>query len=157
MGVSGSGKTTLGEALSAETKLPFYDGDDYHPIENIKKMSAGVPLDDSDRSGWLKRLNALAREHQGAGAVIACSAPKESYRKILQTGLNNVVWIYLEGSYAGILERLANRTGHYMPSSLLKSQFQALEPPPYALKISEDTGIEQALLKIREAMGKAAG
>ncbi|WP_424507002.1 gluconokinase, partial [Robiginitalea sp.] len=87
MGVSGCGKSTLGVALAKYLDIPFFDGDDYHPSENIQKMTEGVPLEDSDREPWLTRLNQIAREHQGAGAVIACSALKESYRQLLQKGV----------------------------------------------------------------------
>ena len=81
MGVSGCGKSTLGRALAERLELPFFDGDDFHPPENIEKMSGGLPLDDSDREGWLSRLNELSLQHKSKGAVIACSALKERYRK----------------------------------------------------------------------------
>ena len=86
MGVSGSGKTTIGELLSEKTGIPFYDGDDFHPEENIKKMKAGHPLNDDDRLGWLEKINEFCIEQIEANTscIIACSALKGSYRKILR-------------------------------------------------------------------------
>ncbi len=148
MGVSGCGKTTLGKALAERTGLPFFDGDDYHPAGNILKMSAGSPLTDADRKGWLERLNELCREHRKTGLVLACSALKRSYRRILETGLDQVVWVYLEGSYDTILGRLQERKGHYMPPALLRSQFDALEPPERAIRMPVTFTVEKALERI---------
>lgn len=150
MGVSGCGKTTLGKALAEKTGLTFYDGDDYHPAENIRKMSAGIPLTDADRKGWLERLNTLCREHQKSGLVLACSALKQSYRDILEKGLEQVLWVYLEGSYETILGRLQKREGHYMPPTLLRSQFDALEPPGEAIRIPVEYTVDKALEKARK-------
>jgi gluconokinase len=150
MGVSGSGKTTLGKALAQWLKIPFFDGDDFHPAENIEKMSRGIPLQDADREGWLRRLNALAREQKGPGAVIACSALKEHYRHLLARGVERqVVWIYLEGTYDEIAERLEKRKGHYMPPSLLRSQFDDLEPPARAIEIPVSASLKEALDRLR--------
>ena len=149
MGVSGCGKTTLGKALAEKTGLTFYDGDDYHPAENIRKMSAGIPLTDADRKGWLERLNALCREYEKSGLVLACSALKRSYRDILETGLEQVVWVYLEGSYETILNRLQQREGHYMTPTLLISQFDALEPPVEAIRVPVEYSVEKAMEQIR--------
>lgn len=153
MGVSGCGKSTLGMALARQLQLPFFDGDDFHPPGNIQKMSDGVPLDDADRAGWLNRLNQHAIKYKGKGAVIACSALKESYRSHLETGLEgNVQWIYLYGSYQTILERISGRTSHYMPSSLLKSQFETLEPPSYGIHIPVRITVDQAVSKILDSL-----
>ncbi|MGB5188829.1 MAG: gluconokinase [Robiginitalea sp.] len=151
MGVSGCGKSTLGVALAKYLDIPFFDGDDYHPSENIQKMTEGVPLEDSDREPWLNRLNQIAREHQGAGAVIACSALKESYRQLLQKGVEkNLLWIYLYGTYPELLERVSGRTSHYMPATLLQSQFETLEPPKYGIHIAVSLSVDQAISKIAE-------
>lgn len=146
MGVSGSGKTTLGQKLAGALGLPFFDGDDYHPPENIQKMSAGIPLGDADRQGWLQRLNQLARSHEDNGAVIACSALKERYRRLLEEGLEKRVhWVYLKGSYEELLERMAGREGHFMPAGLLKSQLETLEEPPYGIHIPVCLPLQAAL------------
>lgn len=137
MGVSGCGKSTIGQMLAEKLSLPFFDGDDYHPEKNIQKMSKGEPLTDEDRHSWLEALNTLGKKHQPNGAVIACSALKEMYRDIIEKDLYPVpVWIYLEGSYAAILKRLEQRSGHFMPPHLLQSQFDVLEPPTKAICIS---------------------
>lgn len=137
MGVSGSGKSTVGKLLSQTLGVPFFDGDDFHPKENVAKMASGHPLNDEDRKGWLEALNQQAKSQLATGAVIGCSALKEKYRKMLEDGLEgHVVWVYLEGSYDFIMERMSKRTDHFMPPSLLKSQFEALEPPKNALTLS---------------------
>lgn len=138
MGVSGSGKTTIGKLLSQETGIPFYDGDDFHPPANIEKMEQGMPLNDMDREEWLKELNELARTQiqRKEGAIIGSSALKERYRKILgqETG-GQIHWVYLKGSFDTISARINSRDKHFMPASLLQSQFDTLEPPDYGLHI----------------------
>lgn len=132
MGVSGSGKTTVGRLLAHALGVQFMDADDYHPIENKQKMQAGIALDDVDRLPWLRRLNTLCLEHRGGKMVLACSALKESYRQILEEN-NPIKWVFLNGNFDQILKRLESRSGHYMPPSLLSSQFNDLEPPKEAL------------------------
>ncbi len=152
MGVSASGKTTLGKALAAALGLDFFDGDDYHLPENIAKMSAGQPLNDRDRKGWLKGLNALAREHLQNGAVIGCSALKEQYREWLSEGLaGSVTWVVLTGSFEQIRERIENRKGHFMPSALLRSQFDTLELPTYGIHLPVTLSVAEMLEQIRQA------
>jgi len=131
MGVSGVGKSTIGNLLSKKLSIPFFDGDDYHPKENIKKMEGGHALNDDDRYEWLVNLNTLAQEQtQHNSCIIACSALKESYRKILKKNIEkNIKWVLLSGTFDQILERLQQRKDHFMPSSLLKSQFETLETP----------------------------
>lgn len=137
MGVSGSGKTTVGELLSQKTGIPFYDADDFHSAANKAKMQSGHPLTDDDRKEWLQKINQLAVEQQQlGGAIIACSALKEEYRHTLSKGLQKPFWIFLNGSYDMIYQRIKSRTGHYMPASLLQSQFESLEIPKDAFKIS---------------------
>jgi carbohydrate kinase (thermoresistant glucokinase family) len=155
MGVSGCGKTTLGRALAGHLGLPFFDGDAYHPVENIRKMEAGIPLADEDREGWLARLNQLALDHQDRGAVIACSALKERYRKRLGSGLGTkAIWIYLQGGFGEIQARLEKRQGHYMPASLLQSQFEALEPPPYGIHVPVSLSVKDAVCRVVDALDK---
>lgn len=149
MGVSGSGKTTLGQKLSRKLGIPFFDGDDYHPPENIQKMAGGTPLEDADRQGWLLRLNELARSHKDTGAVIACSALKETYREVLEQGLeDHLRWIYLHGSYEELHDRMKKREGHFMPAGLLRSQFATLEPPVYGIHVPVGLNPDQALEKV---------
>lgn len=137
MGVSGCGKSTIGKLLANELEVPFFDGDDYHPEVNVKKMASGNALNDNDREGWLKRLNSLATENSNLGAVIACSALKDSYRTILRQNLSkNIEFVYLQGTYEEISDRLAQRKNHFMPSGLLKSQFSTLEVPTDAISVS---------------------
>ncbi|WP_420602035.1 gluconokinase [Flagellimonas sp.] len=149
MGVSGTGKSTIGKMLSSVLGIPFYDGDDFHPEANVKKMSAGQPLNDDDRQGWLERLNALAIEHQSQGVIIACSALKQRYRRLLQSNMGEQMqFIYLEGSSKLIKSRLENRKAHFMPLELLKSQFDTLEPPTNAIEVSIALSPEEIVKRI---------
>ncbi len=139
MGVAGSGKTTIGKLLHQKTDIPFFDADDFHPQANKDKMKAGHALNDEDRAAWLQQLNQLAQQQLHLeGAIIACSALKEKYRSVLGMGIQAPVWIFLQGSYETILERMQNRATHFMPTSLLQSQFESLEIPVDALAISID-------------------
>jgi carbohydrate kinase (thermoresistant glucokinase family) len=137
MGVSGSGKTTVGRRLAAELGWNFYEGDEYHPSENLDKMRRGIPLTDNDRTPWLESLRELIYTFlaNGESAVLACSALKEKYREYVLID-PAVVLIYLQGDYETIHARLQNRTGHFMNPSLLESQFAALEEPESALRVS---------------------
>jgi carbohydrate kinase (thermoresistant glucokinase family) len=144
MGVSGCGKTTVGELLSQKMGIPFFDADDFHTAANKEKMNAGVPLTDDNRKGWLQKINALALVHaELKGAVIACSALKDKYRSVLQNGIDNTKWIFLQGTYKMIYERIKKREGHFMPADLLKSQFESLETPVNALTISVEKKPEE--------------
>ncbi|WP_246296731.1 NADP-dependent phosphogluconate dehydrogenase [Winogradskyella vidalii] len=138
MGVSGCGKTTIGKLLSEELSLPFFDADDFHSVANIKKMSEGKPLNDTDREGWLKIINKLAIDQSlKKGCVIACSALKEHYRFILSTKLEtNAKWVYLSGSFEDVYNQISERKNHFMPSELLQSQFEILEVPANAIEVS---------------------
>lgn len=153
MGVSGCGKTTVGKLLAEKQELPFYDADDFHPIRNIQKMKSGIPLTDEDRKPWLEQLNLKLKEWQkNKGAVLACSALKENYRKILSSGIQNLVWVFLSGSRDLIAYRMKNRSAHYMPPELLDSQFADLEEPGYGIKISIDNKPEIIVEKIVQAL-----
>lgn len=127
MGVSGSGKSTVGAALAGRLRVPFEDADDLHPRANIDKMTRGEALDDDDRFPWLERIGGWLAEHQDGG-VIACSALKRKYRDQLRGRCDTVEFLYLRGCAAVILRRQASRPGHFMPASLLRSQFETLEP-----------------------------
>jgi len=128
MGVTCSGKTVFGKVLSNRLKISFFDGDDLHSKENIDKMKLGRPLDDDDRWLWLQNIHQLALDHANEGAIIACSALKKSYRQVIQTSAN-MEFIYLKADKKTIAQRLALRKNHFMPASLLDSQFEALEAP----------------------------
>jgi gluconokinase len=131
MGVAGSGKSTLGAALAVRLGWPFQEGDDLHPPANIAKMSAGIPLTDADRAPWLAAIGAWIDGciAQGGGGVIACSALKAAYRRTLTEGRPAVRLVFLDASKSLIAGRMASRTGHFMPPSLIDSQFADLEPP----------------------------
>ena len=130
MGVSGSGKTAVGERLAERLGWRFLDADDFHPHANVEKMSRGEPLDDRDRAPWLTRLRELIDEHLEGDEplILACSALKERYRKRLRAD-RRVGFIYLEGDFDLILERMNERGDHFMKSEMLESQFEALEEP----------------------------
>ena len=128
MGVSGSGKSTVGAALAGRLRVPFEDADDLHPRENVEKMSRGEPLDDTDRWPWLERIGEWLADHDDRGGVIACSALKRKYRDQLRHHCPSVEFLHLEGGRDVIEERQASRPGHFMPASLLTSQFKTLEP-----------------------------
>jgi gluconokinase len=133
MGVSGSGKNTVGEPLAQRLGWKFIDGDDYHPPENVKKMAAGIALQDEDRWPWLDRLNGILRQEKNA--VVACSALKEAYRRRLLAGLFPYTIVHLRGSFELIRSRVAARKHRYMPASLLQSQFDTLETPENAIAV----------------------
>lgn len=151
MGVSGCGKSTIGKLLAQELDIPFFDGDDFHPKANIKKMSSGQPLNDDDRQGWLEALNKQAKKQIAKNScVIVCSALKEKYRETLSVGINQEIkWVYLSGSFNQIYNRVNKRPDHFMPSDLLQSQFDALEEPKDALKIDISLSPEEIIKKIK--------
>lgn len=144
MGVSGCGKTAVGGQLSERLGWPFFDSDDFHPTENIAKMSQGIPLDDHDRAAWLSNLHDLILDHQedGENMLLACSALKQKYRHQLSEGVPGITFAYLKGSYNLIFSRMQSRPGHYMKAGMLRSQFDTLEEPYEALVVDIDQGIE---------------
>lgn len=127
MGVSGSGKSTAGAALARRLGVPFADADDFHPPANIAKMAAGVPLDDRDRAPWLRAVGAWLAAHPDGG-VVTCSALKRAFRDLLRAAAPAVRFVHLAGDPGVVRDRVANRTGHFMPVGLVASQFAALEP-----------------------------
>ena len=131
MGVSGCGKTTTGKRLATALGWPFRDADEFHPEANIAKMASGRPLDDADRAPWLAAIAAWIDAQCAAQAcgVVSCSALKRRYRDVLIGARPGVQLVHLEGSIALIGDRLSRRKGHFMPPALLRSQFDALEPP----------------------------
>jgi len=146
MGICSSGKTVIGQMLAKRLGLDFYDADDFHPQSNIKKMKSQTPLNDSDRLPWLKAMaEQMLNWDKRGGAVLACSALKESYRDILRTG-GDVRFVCLKGTKEVILERMKNRKGHYMPTSLIDSQLKTLEEPQDAV-IVDITGKPQEIVR----------
>ena len=127
MGVSGSGKSTVGAALAQRLRVPFADADDFHPAANITKMTAGHALDDDDRRPWLDVIGQWLATHSGGG-VMSCSALKLAYRDQLRLHCPDVEFLHLAGTPEVISRRQASRPGHFMPASLLASQFAILEP-----------------------------
>lgn len=150
MGVAGCGKSSVGAALAAHIGASYADGDDLHPPANIAKMTRGDPLTDADRWPWLAAVGqALAG---GDHRIIGCSALKRRYRdKITAAAGGPVTFIHLAGSHALIKTRMAARTGHFMPPSLLVSQFAALEPPgpqEDAVQVDIDQSVPQIVAEI---------
>ncbi|PXX58680.1 gluconokinase [Nocardia tenerifensis] len=127
MGVSGSGKSTVGRALAAELGVEYAEGDEFHPEANIAKMAAGIPLDDADRAPWLDLVAAWMGERTDGG-VVTCSALKRVYRDRLRAAAPDAFFLHLAAPRDELAHRMADRTGHFMPSSLLDSQLAALEP-----------------------------
>lgn len=150
MGVSGSGKTTVGEKVAQRLGWPFYDADNFHPKENVAKMSSGTPLNDKDRKPWLEALNQLIAKtlEQNQSLVVACSALKEKYRQHLAKGHEQQTkFVYLEGDFETIYTRMQTRQ-HFMKPTMLKSQFETLERPKKAIAVD----IRQSEAEVVEAI-----
>jgi gluconokinase len=166
MGVSGVGKSSVGRALAERLGGFFVDADDFHPASNRQKMAQGIPLEDADRWGWLDALNQEVKRiaaHAGPDqrVFLACSALKQSYRERLCRGLaaDAVTFVFLRAPFAIIRDRLEKRTGHFMPATLLASQFAALEEPPPDRTLVVDAClplaelVEQVARALREQTG----
>ena len=149
MGVSGCGKSSVGAGLATRLGLNYRDGDDLHPPENVAKMRAGMPLTDADRWPWLDRVGQVLLAE--APVIVGCSALKRAYRDRIRTAAGGpVTFVHLAGSQEVIAARMALRQGHYMPLSLLDSQFAALEPPAAeeAITVSIDQPLEAIVADI---------
>ncbi len=156
MGVSGSGKTTLGRLLATDLAWPFYDADDFHPPANIAKMAAGNPLNDDDRAPWLSSLRHRIGQSLASGenAILACSALRDAYRRILQpVPTEPIHLVYLRGTPALLTERLATRSTHFMKPSMLASQLATLEEPADALLADISQPPEKIVAQIRQSLG----
>jgi gluconokinase len=127
MGVAGSGKTTIGSALAERLGLPYADADEFHPAANVAKMRAGSPLDDTDRLPWLRAVGVWLAGHP-TGGVVSCSALRREYRDLLRTYAPDVTFLHLAGDADVVTARVAARTDHFMPASLVSSQLELLEP-----------------------------
>lgn len=149
MGVSGCGKSTVGAALAKALTIPYRDGDDLHPAANVEKMRAGIPLTDDDRWPWLDHVAATLRD--AAPVIIGCSALRRAYRDRIRAGAGGPVqFVHLTGSRAVIAARMAARKGHYMPPTLLDSQFATLEPPgpDEAIRMDVDQSLTRLISQI---------
>ncbi|MFJ4348465.1 gluconokinase [Pseudomonas sp. NPDC089401] len=131
MGVAGCGKSCIGEAIASNSGGRLIEGDAFHPAENIRKMSAGIPLNDDDRAGWLVRLGQELQATVKAGErpILTCSALKRRYRDSLRAAMPGLGFVFLELTPAEAEKRVLARPGHFMPASLIDSQFAALEAP----------------------------
>ena len=156
MGVSGSGKSTVGAALAQRLRVPYADADDLHPPENIAKMTAGHALDDDDRYPWLETVGEWLVAHPDGG-VMSCSALKRKYRDQLRRHVPDLRFLLLEGSMEVIARRQASRPGHFMPPSLLRSQFatlEPLEPDENGVVIDVDQGVDDIVQGYLDAVGE---
>lgn len=159
MGVSGSGKTVVGRLLAERLGYAFKDADDFHWPENVALMRQGIPLDDEKRGPWLDRLAAVVEQAgaAGQGLVLACSALKKTYRSRIGVGRPFVRLVHLDGAESLLRERLEQRTGHYMPASLLASQCALLERPTEdeaAIRIDIASSPESIVAEITAALGR---
>ncbi len=157
MGVSGAGKTTVGKRLAERLGVAFVDGDDLHSAAARAKMGAGQALDDADRWPWLDRIAAaLADPAAPRGRVVACSALKRAYRDRLRAGVGAALrFVYLRADPDLMRARVAGRRGHYMPASLVDSQFAVLEPPvgeADVVTVAADAGLDVAIPRLAEEL-----
>ena len=153
MGVAGCGKSAVGAAVAARMNIPYRDGDDLHPAANVAKMRTGVALTDDDRWPWLDRVAMVLRDE--APVIVGCSALRSTYRDRIRDGAGGPVrLIHLAGSRALIAARMAQRTGHFMPPSLLDSQVAALEPPgpDEALTVDINQSLEAVVAAVRAGL-----
>jgi gluconokinase len=153
MGVTGSGKSTVGKLLAQELSWRFFDGDDFHSADNVKKMREGTPLSDEDRLPWLNALRETIRAtmNRRENAVIACSALRRSYRQRLQIS-TEVAFVYLKANASLVRDRLAKRRGHFMNRELVQSQFDSLEEPEAALQINASLSPVEIVQQIRNRL-----
>lgn len=128
MGVTGSGKSSVGRLLAQRLGVPYAEADSFHSPANVAKMKAGQPLDDADRYPWLAAIGEWIRLRVGLGGVVSCSALKYAYRDLLRAAHPGLWFLHLDADPKTIVRRVADRTGHFMPASLVESQFAALEP-----------------------------
>jgi gluconokinase len=159
MGVSGCGKTEVGRAVAQQWGADFQDADDWHTAEAVAKMAAGHALTDEDRGPWLERLRqkVIAATPAQGKTVLACSALRRRYRETLRNGQDGVQFIFLEGTLDLIASRMAARKGHFMPTTLLDSQFAALEAPgsDEAITISIDQPLEGVVADVLNVVVRA--
>jgi gluconokinase len=154
MGVAGSGKSTVGASLAQRLGCPFLDADDFHPAANVEKMKRGLPLNDEDRTPWLRRLHDELAHQLGSGAsvVLGCSALKASYPNILEEGLSQIDFVFLDVDQRTLMERLGKRKEYFFPKELLESQFAALERPADAIVVDARRPFQDVVEQIVNAL-----
>ena len=166
MGVAGSGKTTVATLLARHLGTEYAEADQFHPEANIAKMSAGTPLTDEDRWPWLEAIRdwLSAEADAGRSGVVTCSALRRSYRDLLRTARGRVCFVHLDGSPELLAERMAHRSGHFMPTSLLPSQLATLEPldddePGFTLDVTStlEQIVDEILARTRLSSAPGAG
>jgi gluconokinase len=156
MGVAGSGKTAVGMRVAQQLDWIFLDADNFHPPANIEKMKHGIPLNDQDRAPWLQRLHDELQHQMAAShsVILACSALKESYRKVLHDAVSPPTLVYLDVDPETIRDRLQHRSAHFFPKELMESQFAALEKPNDAIIVDArkplDAVVDQVIRALRE-------
>lgn len=147
MGVAGSGKTTIAKKLSQKINGYLIEGDDYHSKQNIDKMSSGIPLNDDDRYDWLVKIkNEILKRGKTQNLVVTCSALKKKYRSIL--GVQDYTLVYLKISKKTAQKRIKSRQGHFMPDSLVDSQFAILEEPQNSIILDESLKVDEMVQKL---------
>ncbi len=153
-GVAGSGKTTIGKRAAAALGWPYFEADDFHSDTNRAKMAAGTPLTDEDRAPWLAAIRARMDEVRATGghAVFTCSALKEKYREVLLGGTDDVALVFLNADFDTIHARVSRRQGHFMKGEMVRSQFEALEPPRDALTLDVRLAPDEILARVVAAV-----
>lgn len=163
MGVAGTGKSTVGQRLADRLGVAYVEGDDQHPPENVAKMSEGVPLTDADRLPWLERLaGILARSREeGRTSVVTCSALRRRYRDVLRAEtLCAVFFVHLDAPEAVLRDRMSRRTRHFMPTSLLRSQLdtlEPLEPDEYGVRVDVSGPLEAVVDRVAAEVAPVTG
>ena len=159
MGVTGTGKSTVGALFAENSGAAFFEGDDFHSLENVEKMRNGIPLTDADRAPWLAALRDVIVQALATNTftVLTCSALKASYRETLAASDPRVQFVHLTGSPEVIAARLQNRPGHFMPPALLSSQLATLEPPPDALIFNCEESPESIAAKLLHRLNRVDG
>ena len=158
MGVAGSGKTAVGMQVAQKLSWIFLDADNFHPPANIEKMKHGIPLNDQDRAAWLQRLHDELQDQmaEGHSVILACSALKETYRKVLRDEVSPPTFVYLDVDPETIRDRLQHRTAHFFPKELMESQFAALEKPKGAIIIDARKPLADVIDQVIRALTASA-
>lgn len=153
MGVAASGKSTIASKLSKATGWRYFEGDDYHPKANVRKMSEGTPLTNKDRVAWIDAMAGAVREDKTDIVILSCSALNEFVRQRLSKGCaRKVDWVYLKVSREELTQRMQAREKHFMKESMLKSQLSAMEPPKVCLEVDASQSVQETLNQIEKGL-----